>query len=85
MEELAGKVAIVTGGATLIGEAVVRVLAQAGVRVVIADISEDGAAVADRVGERARFIPTDVTDDRQIEQCVASTVKSYRFETLQAR
>ena len=51
MTSLQGKVAIVTGGAKGIGEAVVRRLAADGARVVIADIDcEKGRKLADELG-----------------------------------
>jgi NAD(P)-dependent dehydrogenase (short-subunit alcohol dehydrogenase family) len=70
---LAGKVAIVTGGATSIGAAIARALHAAGASVVIADINEQaGAALAQSLGSRARFQPTNVTDDAAITACVAA-------------
>ena len=71
-----GKVAIVTGGATMIGEAVVAALAAAGCKVVIADID---AAKGPQVAQRhagSRFVATDVADDGSIAACVADTVKT---------
>jgi NAD(P)-dependent dehydrogenase (short-subunit alcohol dehydrogenase family) len=66
--------AIVTGGATLIGQAVVRALHSRGVRVAVADIdAEAGAALAAELGERVFFAPTDIRDDAQIERFVADT------------
>ena len=44
MRGLSGKVAIVPGGATKIGQAVVRAFQEAGTRVMVADIDESGAA-----------------------------------------
>lgn len=78
MNGIKDKVAIVTGGSTIIGAAVAASLHAAGARVVIADIDRDGGErVAKDLGEGARFIATDITDDAQIEQCVASTVETY--------
>lgn len=59
--ELEGKVALVTGGAAGIGRAAARALAEAGCRVVIGDVDDEGgAATAAEVG--GRFVPLDVTD-----------------------
>lgn len=78
MKGLDKKVAIVTGGATMIGEAVARDLAACGASVVLADIDADkGAAAADRLGSAARFIRTDVTDDAAIAACVAGAVAAF--------
>jgi len=75
MDGIKDKVAIVTGGATIIGAAVAAALHAGGARVVIADIDKEGGErVAAGLGEGARFIATDITDDAQIDACVASTV-----------
>lgn len=75
---LSGKVAIVTGGATIIGAAVAKALHQAGVSVVIADIDEkNGQAQADALGENALFIACDIAVDEQINACVETTVNTF--------
>lgn len=56
-EELAGRTAVVTGGASGIGEASAIRLADAGASVVVADINSDAAEmVAARIGGRARQV-----------------------------
>jgi NAD(P)-dependent dehydrogenase (short-subunit alcohol dehydrogenase family) len=66
MQELAGKVAVVTGGGSGIGAGMVGAFAEAGMRVVVADIEADAAeAVAERArlaGVDALAVQTDVTD-----------------------
>ena len=75
---LSGKTAIVTGGATMMGAAVVEALCAAGVRVVIADIdAEKGNAVAARLGDCVEFCLTDITRDEQIAACVALAVERF--------
>lgn len=75
---LKNKVAIVTGGSTLIGAAVVEAFQQAGAYVVIADIdAANGQQIADRLGERVRFIATDISNDAQIAACVEHTVQHF--------
>jgi len=78
MRGLDGKVAIVTGGSTLIGRAVVRELHASGTQVVIADIDEEhGRALAAELGDRVRFHATDVTDDAQLDALVAGTAEAF--------
>ena len=68
---LDGKVAIVTGGSSGIGAAVVRAFVDAGARVVIADFNETtGAAMAAELGEAARFSHGDVRDEAFIQATV---------------
>ena len=78
MNGLKGKVAIVTGGSTLIGAAVVRAFVREGSSVVIADIEEKGGrALADSLGRSARFVRTDLADDAQVAACVEQTVAAF--------
>ena len=78
MDGLKDKVAIVTGGATLIGAEVVRAFQGAGTKVVIADINaKDGEAVAKALGANVLFVQTDLADDKQIASCVEKTVKVF--------
>ena len=78
MPELDGKTAVVTGGATLIGAAVVRALHEAGARVAVADIDEEGGnRLASELGDGVLFQPTDIRDDAAIERLVAATVERF--------
>lgn len=75
---LEGKSAIVTGGSTLIGAGVVRAMHAAGVKVVIADIDADnGQALADSLGAGVHFVRTDITDDAQVQACVAEAAERH--------
>lgn len=77
---LSGKVAIVTGGASGIGEATARVFANEGTRVVvIADIQDElGNQVAASIGsQRCTYIHCDVADEDQVKNLVQSTVDTY--------
>src|SRR5579871_122104 len=63
MFRLDGKVAFVTGGASGIGEQIVRLLAAQGAEVVLADLDEGaGQRVVGEIGSSARFARLDVTD-----------------------
>jgi len=78
MNGLAGKTAIVTGGSTLIGQAVVRELHGHGMAVAIADIDDaPGASLAAELGDRALFLHTDITQDQEITDCVAAVVERF--------
>ncbi|PQA73002.1 SDR family NAD(P)-dependent oxidoreductase [Brucella oryzae] len=75
-----GKVAIVTGGASGIGEATVRAFVREGANVVIADYSEHGQQLANELAgrtERAIFVKTDVTDTKAVQALIAKTVETY--------
>ncbi|MCB9139812.1 MAG: SDR family NAD(P)-dependent oxidoreductase [Caldilineaceae bacterium] len=59
---------LVTGGGSGLGAATARMLVENGGRVVLADINtEAGQAMAGELGERARFVPTDVTAPADVE------------------
>jgi NAD(P)-dependent dehydrogenase (short-subunit alcohol dehydrogenase family) len=78
MEGLKGKVAIVTGGATMIGAAVVQAFHREGTKVVIADINQEaGQVVAKPLGKDVLFVKTDLADDAQIAACVERTAATF--------
>jgi NAD(P)-dependent dehydrogenase (short-subunit alcohol dehydrogenase family) len=78
---LAGKVAIVTGGASGIGRAAARLMAAQGARVVVADIDARGgestAASIYRDGGEAIFVACDVTRAEDVERLVQAAVQTY--------
>jgi NAD(P)-dependent dehydrogenase (short-subunit alcohol dehydrogenase family) len=78
MGRIDGKVAVITGGASGIGEATVRRFCEEGARVVIADIQEDkGKDLAEELGEVARFARVDVTEEDEISAAIALAVQDF--------
>jgi len=79
--DIAGKVAIVTGGASGIGRAIALALAESGANVVIADRALDGAEEMAReiesAGGKAIATKTDVTDSKEVEQMVQRTIEKF--------
>lgn len=80
-KELAGKVAIVTGGAGGIGQAYCRALAEAGAAVVVADLDDTGsktfAEELTKEGHEAIGTALDVTDLASAEAAVAETTDTF--------
>lgn len=77
-ERFAGKTAVITGGASGIGEATVRRLVSEGARVMIADIQGDAAeALAAELGDDASPYTLDVTDLAAVEDLMAATVSEF--------
>ncbi|MCP4183385.1 MAG: SDR family oxidoreductase [Hyphomicrobiales bacterium] len=75
---LAGKTAIVTGGASGFGEGIAEVFSEQGANIVIADLNEDGAkAVASRFGENALGIKCDVTNLTDLQQTMAQSISEF--------
>jgi NAD(P)-dependent dehydrogenase (short-subunit alcohol dehydrogenase family) len=78
VNELAGKVAIVTGGASGIGSGIVEKFVAEGARVVIADVETDrGEALAGALGPDAFFRRTEVSDPEQVGALVAAAVEKF--------
>lgn len=77
----AGKVALVTGGASGIGEACVLTLARGGARVAIVDLNQElgdqTVAAVQQAGGEAIFLRVDVADPQAVEQMVATTVETF--------
>lgn len=78
---LEGKIAVVTGGASGIGEMVVRTIAKLGGSVIVADIDEDRAtAVANDIrnsGGKATAIVADIMVESQIKEMIEAAVETY--------
>jgi len=69
--EVNGKSALISGGASGLGEATTRRLHEAGASVVISDLNaEKGEALASELGERARFVEANVIAEEQVQASV---------------
>lgn len=86
MARLAGKVAIVTGGALGIGAATCAMMAREGAVIAVMDIlDDDGEATAERIrsaGGTARFWHLDVTDEAEVESVFGEVAGSEAFGKL---
>jgi NAD(P)-dependent dehydrogenase (short-subunit alcohol dehydrogenase family) len=70
--DITGGTVLVTGAGSGLGAATARMVVEAGGSVVVADVDRDrGGRVADELGERARFVATDVTDEASVRDAVA--------------
>jgi NAD(P)-dependent dehydrogenase (short-subunit alcohol dehydrogenase family) len=78
MAELEGKVAVITGGASGIGAATVRLFVQEGARVVIADMQrERGEALAKELGAAAAFVSCEVRQEDQVKRAVDTAIERW--------
>jgi NAD(P)-dependent dehydrogenase (short-subunit alcohol dehydrogenase family) len=72
------KVAIVTGGATGIGRAIAQALVTASVTVIIAGRDQQrGEAAASALGSNTVFVPTDISQESDVQQLMATAVDRY--------
>jgi NAD(P)-dependent dehydrogenase (short-subunit alcohol dehydrogenase family) len=76
--KIEGKSALVSGGASGLGAATVRLLVRCGARVVIADVNEQaGKVLAQELGASAAFVKMDVTNEKDVQNAVEETVKRH--------
>jgi NAD(P)-dependent dehydrogenase (short-subunit alcohol dehydrogenase family) len=76
--DIKGKTAIVTGGASGLGEATVRRFAAHGAQVAIFDLNEErGNAIAAELGDGVAFHRVDVTDEASVQAAIDATVDAF--------
>ena len=76
---LAGKVALISGGARGMGESHARRFVAEGAKVVISDVlDEEGSTVAKDLGDAASYVHLDVTDEQSWNDAVAATTDTFR-------
>ncbi|MCD4781614.1 MAG: SDR family oxidoreductase [Candidatus Omnitrophica bacterium] len=73
---LKDKIAVVTGGAGLLGSAMCQLFAEAGAKVYIAEFDQDKARILKedilKQGNQAEFVFLDITQEESVEQCINS-------------
>src|SRR4029077_8043039 len=75
-----GIVALVTGGSRGIGRATALLFAQSGAKVVIGDVDPTGSETVEAIkrdGGEATFVQTDVSDEDDVKNLIATAVKTY--------
>ncbi|GAB4014747.1 3-hydroxyacyl-CoA dehydrogenase [Spirosoma koreense] len=76
--QLTNSTAIVTGGASGLGEATVRQLVANGANVVILDLNEErGQTLAEELGSSVRFHPTNVTNELEVEAGINLAIETF--------
>jgi NAD(P)-dependent dehydrogenase (short-subunit alcohol dehydrogenase family) len=71
--QIEGRVFLISGGASGLGAATARLLAEGGARVLLFDLNESaGNALADEIGEASRFVAGDVADETQVRAAVGA-------------
>jgi NAD(P)-dependent dehydrogenase (short-subunit alcohol dehydrogenase family) len=78
---LSGKVALVSGGASGMGQSEATIFAREGAKVIVADVLEaEGKQVADKIvsgGGQARFVKLDVTSEAEWDAAVKAAVSAF--------
>ena len=76
--DIKGKVALVTGGASGLGAATVRMIVNGGGRALILDLNEKlGTAMAAELGNAVRFVRADVSEPGEVEQAVKTATDTF--------
>ncbi len=76
--EISGKTAIVTGGASGLGEATVRLLANKGANIAIFDLNDErGEALANELGGNVRYFGVNVVDEDTVANAIAAVESGF--------
>jgi len=76
--QLENKGILVTGGASGLGAACVKLLTQAGAKATIVDLNpETGAALAEELGTAAQFVKTDVTNEADVQAAIKAAIDKF--------
>jgi NAD(P)-dependent dehydrogenase (short-subunit alcohol dehydrogenase family) len=76
--QLQGNTFLITGGGSGLGAACARTFSAAGANVLIADVNpETGERTASEIGERARFVTTDVTDEKSVQAAIDTARQAF--------
>jgi NAD(P)-dependent dehydrogenase (short-subunit alcohol dehydrogenase family) len=78
MAQLEGTVAVITGGASGIGEGTVRKFAGEGAKVVISDVQDSrGQKLAEELGPSVSYYHTDVASEEEVRAAIAHAVQKW--------
>jgi len=78
MRRLDGKVALITGAASGIGEATARLFVEEGSRVLLTDINDErGKRVAEELGDKASYLHVDVSREKEVENAVNAVINDW--------
>ncbi len=76
--QLTGRTVIVTGGASGLGGATAEMVVAGGGNAILLDVNEAaGRAHAEKLGDRARFVKTDVTSDAEVQRAVDTAIDAF--------
>ncbi|MDD3365339.1 MAG: SDR family NAD(P)-dependent oxidoreductase [Syntrophomonas sp.] len=77
--KIEGKTAIITGGASGLGEAAARMMVEQGGQVILLDLNEErGTSVAEELGKGAAFIKTDITISEDVQAAIDFALEQFK-------